>query len=129
MRTVTSIRFSPDDTYFVSGSQDETIRLWNTSTRALLFRANVSYFVSSVVFLPSSDDKNIRFVSASTDGLIRIWNVDVGFEERIWNTPGSDGWLIIKMIEIYYLGFPQIFVLLSLAAHVLAFSILGFQRR
>ena len=80
---VTSICFSPDDTYFVSGSQDETIRLWNISTEELLFKANVSSFVSSVVFLPSSDSKYIKFVSASTDGLIRIWIVDVSLEERI----------------------------------------------
>ena len=69
---VTSICFSPDDTYFVSGSQDETIRVWNISTEELLFKANVSSFFSSVVFLPSFDSKYIRFVSASKDGLIRI---------------------------------------------------------
>ena len=91
---VTPICFSPDDTYFVSGSQDETIRLWNISTEELLLKANVSSFVISVVLLPSSDSKYIKFASASLDGLIRIWDVDVGLEERTWNTPNRDGWVI-----------------------------------
>ncbi|PAV14874.1 WD40 domain containing protein [Pyrrhoderma noxium] len=65
-----------------------------TSTRELLFKANVSSFVSSVVFLPSFDSKYIKFASASLDGLIRIWDVDVGLEERTWNTPNRDGWVI-----------------------------------
>ena len=46
--------------------------MWNISTEELLFKANVSSFFSSVVFLPSFDSKYIRFVSASKDGLIRI---------------------------------------------------------
>ena len=70
--------------------------VWDTSTEIeeLLFKANVSSFVSSVVFLPLSDSKYIKFVSASTDGLIRIWDVDVDLEEKIRNAPDSDGWLI-----------------------------------
>ena len=91
-----SICFSPDNAYFVSGSWDKTICVWNTLTRKILFKSNGTSVVNSIVFLPSSDSKCIKFVSASTDRLVRIRNVDVGLEERIWNTPGSDGWIIGK---------------------------------
>ena len=91
--SVISVCFSPDDRYFVSGSPDSTARVWNTSTGELLFKTNVSSTVSSVVFLPSFDSKYIKFVSASTDGLIRIWIVDVGIKEKVWNAPDENGWV------------------------------------
>ena len=40
-----------------------------------------------------SDNKYIKFVSASTDGLIRIWIVDVGIKEKVWNAPDENGWV------------------------------------
>ena len=91
---VCSVCFSPDARYFVSGSMDKTAQVWNTSTGELLFKVNVSSFVSCVVFLPSSDSGYIKFASASSDGLIRIWSVDIDSKERIWNAPDDDGWVI-----------------------------------
>ena len=91
---VSSVCFSPDDTYFVSGSYDKTVCAWNTSTRELLFKANVSSTVNSVVFLPSFDSKHINFASASLDGSIRIWCVGLDSKGKIWNAPDSDGWVI-----------------------------------
>ncbi|PAV14881.1 nucleotide-binding-oligomerization-domain like receptor [Pyrrhoderma noxium] len=108
---IASVTYSHNSAFILSGSNDGTIRTWDantgrpvrelikahkhgTSTRELLFKANVSSFVISVVLLPSSDSKYIKFASASLDGLIRIWDVDVGLEERTWNTPNRDGWVI-----------------------------------
>ncbi|PAV14869.1 WD40 domain containing protein [Pyrrhoderma noxium] len=90
---VTSICFSPDDRYFVSVSRGKIICVWNIFTRELLFKANISSVVKSVVFLPSSDGKYIKFASASDDGSTRIWCVDVDPKERVWNAPDGDGWL------------------------------------
>ena len=94
MDDMKSICFSPDNAYFVSGSWDKTICVWNMLTRKILFKSDGTSVVNSIVFLPSSDSKRIKFASASIDGLIRIWCVDVVSKEKIWNAPGDDGWLI-----------------------------------
>ena len=94
-RFVTSICFSPDDRYFISVSRGKIICVWNIFTRELLFKANISSVVRSVVFLPSSDDKYIKFASSSgEDGLIRIYCVDIDSKGMISDAPNKDGWLV-----------------------------------
>jgi WD40 repeat protein len=65
--------FSPDDKYFLSGSADKTIRLWdvNTDDCIRVFKGH-SDEVRAVAFLPGGR----QFVSASFDMTLKIWDTD-----------------------------------------------------
>jgi WD40 repeat protein len=68
---VNSVAFSPDGKTIVSGSSDNTIRLWDTSGKPIgqPFKGHESY-VRSVAFSP--DGKTI--VSGGMDDTIRLWD-------------------------------------------------------
>ncbi|KAJ3978738.1 WD40 repeat-like protein [Lentinula detonsa] len=71
-----AVAFSPDGKRIVSGSWDESIRIWNADTGEAIgdpLQGHL-YGVSSVAFSP--DGK--RIVSGSLDSSIRIWNADTG---------------------------------------------------
>jgi WD40 repeat protein len=65
---VNAIAFSPDGKQLASGSEDETVRLWDTATGAVLQTlAGHSSHVNTIAFspdgkqlAPGSDDKTIR---------------------------------------------------------------------
>ncbi|SPJ72412.1 uncharacterized protein FTOL_02140 [Fusarium torulosum] len=77
---IRSVVFSHDSNRVASGSDDETIRIWNAETgeyeRVLEGHSNE---VSSVVF--SHDSK--RVASGSDDKTIRIWNAETCECERV----------------------------------------------
>ncbi|KAN0104607.1 HET-D [Hyaloscypha variabilis] len=72
---VTSVAFSPDDTQVVSGSYDETVRLWDTVTGALQQTLEGhTREVSSVAFSPDGT----QVVSGSWDETVRLWDAATG---------------------------------------------------
>lgn len=82
--SVNSIDFSPDGHYLVSGSDDNTIRIWDLKSgeRTKLFKGHEGT-VKAVRF--SSDGKFI--FSGSSDGTAKLWNIEKGeiirtFSER-----------------------------------------------
>ncbi|MEB3341052.1 WD40 repeat domain-containing serine/threonine-protein kinase [Okeania sp.] len=77
---VCSVAFSPDSKIVASGSEDETIKLWevNSGREILTLRGHLGY-VNSVAFSPDgkilasgSDDKTIRFWDVQTGKLLCI---------------------------------------------------------
>ncbi|KAK6603633.1 Vegetative incompatibility protein HET-E-1-like protein 15 [Botrytis cinerea] len=73
--SVTSVAFSPDSKQIVSGSWDDTVKLWDTMTGAILYtlKGHTEY-VTSVAFSP--DGKQI--VSGSWDKTVKLWDTITG---------------------------------------------------
>src|SRR6266576_4641246 len=72
---ISSVAFSPDGKRIVSGSYDDTIRLWDAETgEALRAPLEGQDRVTSVSFSP--DGKYI--VSGSDDKTIRLWDAETG---------------------------------------------------
>ncbi|KAF8598954.1 WD40 repeat-like protein, partial [Ceratobasidium sp. AG-I] len=71
-----SICFSPDNRRIVSGSRDDTLRVWDIETGATLLGPleGHSHRVLSVVFSPD----NRYIVSGSYNGTVGIWNAETG---------------------------------------------------
>ncbi|KAG9258753.1 WD40-repeat-containing domain protein [Emericellopsis atlantica] len=73
--SVLSVAFSADGTRIASGSEDDTIKIWNRTTGMCVqtLQGHVGG-VQSVVFLPG----DARLVSGSKDCTIKIWDVVEG---------------------------------------------------
>ncbi|MDE2827370.1 MAG: hypothetical protein OXL40_08695 [Bacteroidota bacterium] len=73
--SVNSVVFSPDGTQLVSGSYDDTIRLWDVATGQEVRRFEGHRdWVNSVVFSPDG----AQLASGSDDDTIRLWDVATG---------------------------------------------------
>ena len=72
---VFAVAYSPGGTRIVSGSEDKTVRVWNTETGRLLSTLNGHSL--SVKCVAYSFDGS-RIVSGSLDNIIRVWDTQSG---------------------------------------------------
>lgn len=71
-REVSSIQFSPDGRYILSGSLDGFIRMWDINTgRLLTALTDHGIRVNSVAFSPDGN----RIVSGADDNILMVWSV------------------------------------------------------
>jgi WD40 repeat protein/serine/threonine protein kinase len=73
---VMSVAFSPDGTKIVSGSDDNTVRLWDTATGLPIGSPLTGHggYVRSAAFSP--DGKKV--VTGSSDGTLILWQIEIG---------------------------------------------------
>ncbi len=69
---IRALAFSPDGKTFASGSEDMTVRIWNTKRGSK--RATLNGHTGWVTALAFSNDGN-TIASGDTDGKVRVWNV------------------------------------------------------
>ncbi|MXV77593.1 hypothetical protein F4001_04495, partial [Candidatus Poribacteria bacterium] len=69
---IRSLTFAPDGNTFASGSEDMTVRIWNTKKHRK--QATLKGHTGWVTALAFSNDGNI-IASGDTDGTVRVWNV------------------------------------------------------
>jgi WD40 repeat protein len=78
------VTFSPDGRWLVSGSDDQTIKLWDTTTWRCL--TTLSGHTSRVWSLAFSGDGG-TLASGGRDGSIRIWDMTTGECQRVLYPP------------------------------------------
>ncbi|KAK3313601.1 hypothetical protein B0H66DRAFT_483850 [Apodospora peruviana] len=100
--SVNSVAFSPDSNLVVSGSDDNTVKIWDVATGACTKTlVGHSSYVNSVAFSPDSN----LVVSGSDDSTVKIWDVATGACTKTleghsravmsskWITRGLENWL------------------------------------
>jgi WD40 repeat protein len=85
-KAVTSVAFSPDGQRIVSGSNDDTLKVWDAATGQETFTLKGhKHWVTSVAFSPDGQ----RIVSASTDSTLKIWDAATGKLVRLFPYGGK----------------------------------------
>jgi WD40 repeat protein len=86
---VDGIAYSPDGKLIVTGSKDDTLRIWDARTGEL--RRELKGHSGDVTRVAVSPDST-RIVSGSHDNTARIWNVETGEELRRLEGHKNDIW-------------------------------------
>ena len=85
---VGSVAISKDRQYIVSGSNDQTIKVWNLNTGEL--ERTLEGHASRVISVAISEDGQ-RIISGSSDKMIKVWNLNTGELER--TLEGHSDWI------------------------------------
>lgn len=80
----TTLCWSPDGKYVLTGGQDDLVSIWSISESAIIARCQGHQsWVTSVAFDPwRCDDRNYRFGSVGEDSRLLLWDFNVGMLTR-----------------------------------------------
>jgi WD40 repeat protein len=79
---VDAVAFSPDGRFALSGSFDNTLRLWDLGTgKELRSFTGHTYYVTAVAFSPNS----LLALSGSEDGALKLWDLSTGKQLRCFS--------------------------------------------
>ncbi|MEE0268135.1 MAG: TIR domain-containing protein [Bacteroidales bacterium] len=85
---VYSVAYSPDGRRIISGSSDETIKIWDANTGQYLKTLEGHLDgVTSVAYSPDGT----KIISGSDDGTIKIWDINTG--QCLKTLEGHPGWV------------------------------------
>jgi WD40 repeat protein len=73
---ITSVCITRDGKYMLSGSGDETVKLWDITTRKCILTLGHTNTVLCVNFCP--DGKHVAAMSVNSGGAIKIWDITDG---------------------------------------------------
>jgi WD40 repeat protein len=77
---VRSVAYSPDGKHIVTGSLDETVKIWDSATgKEKCTLTGHSDWVRSVAYSP--DGKHV--VSGSRDNTVKVWDAQTGKEVSV----------------------------------------------
>ena len=79
---VTSVAYSPDCTQIVSGSSDQTVRVWDASNGSLIKMFDGHTYWNTVCFSPNGTQ-----IAAGTiwGGIVQLWTVETGNSHKFEN--------------------------------------------
>ncbi len=88
-KPIHAMAFSPDSTRMVTGSEDQTVRVWNLANPQMPEQSKLAGHTGTVTAVAFSPDGN-QVLSGAADKLVRLWNLADGM--LLKNFPGhADG--------------------------------------
>jgi hypothetical protein len=87
---VTQLAFTPDSARLVSGSDDQSMRLWEVQTGKIVQQMDHGQQIYGVAVSP--DGK--KALSACNDKLVHLWNLDSGNEIRRFQGHSDSVWCV-----------------------------------
>ncbi len=105
---VRSVAWSPDGTKIVSGSKDDTVKIWNASTGALIRTINghtdevhsVAWSPDGTKIFSGSRDRSAKVWNASTGALIRSLSHTQTVNSVAWSPDGKKIFSVDNLIDI-----------------------------
>ena len=89
---VTSVAFSPDGIQVVSGSRDNTVRIWDIATATAAMTQTLESHFNKVISMAFSPD-GMQIVSGSWNNTVRIWDIATATVVIIQTLKGHSDWL------------------------------------
>ena len=88
-RMITSVAFSPDGTYALSGGWDNTLRLWEVATARVL---RISYGHTNPIWSVAFSPDGASVLSASFDKTLKLWDTATGQLIRTFEGHSGSVW-------------------------------------
>jgi WD40 repeat protein len=88
-RMITSVAFSPDGTYALSGGWDNTLRLWEVATARVL---RIAYGHASPIWSVAFSPDGASVLSASFDKTLKLWDTATGALLRTFEGHSGSVW-------------------------------------